>query len=482
MASLINNHIQIGGQPDAGEDLVLSDEEESTLGTGSFVSRNVKSVDDPYDFLAQQCLDESSSDESSYWSSDGSSSDDSDEDSDDESEDGSLEHDTDDDVPSVAAKSETEVFEAKKVKRKIKRNDSTLSIDAIIKMKLSMKSRDTKVSTPSFNKEEPAVAAAPGAPRRRARRLNQDRETLGSLAQKLGSSTGNEMSSEVKDTISKLRRSESSSKLAVKPKKFMHIQQEASAQQRGTGMNVSVKPVGATGLRASTATSNVANSAAAMRRSTAKYGDHAKNHVKPRDHFTSILRQKNIIAPMVRYDQLEDFLSPITAEDKAAFDMALVGAVRDQNLDKIKELHSQGHPLQARSQFGESLLHVCARRGTPEMLRFMLQQEGVTARSCCDYGRTPLHDAAWSADAKSLEMMKILIQECPDLLLILDKRGFMPLDYIPKDRWPHCCAFLDKYKDMILPSGELYGESSSEEEDSDDDSEEEDSDDESDEE
>ena len=75
-----------------------------------------------------------------------------------------------------------------------------------------------------------------------------------------------------------------------------------------------------------------------------------------------------------------------------------------------------------------------------------------------------LDQAAWSADAKSLEMMKILIQECPDLLLILDKRGFMPLDYIPKERWPHACSFLDKYKSMILPTGVIFGEESSSEE------------------
>jgi len=202
------------------------------------------------------------------------------------------------------------------------------------------------------------------------------------------------------------------------------------------------------------------------RRSTVtKYGDHAVNLVKPRDHFLKILRNENAVAPMVKYDQLDDFLLPVTDQDKAAFDMALVGAVRDQDLVKVKELQAQGHPLQARSHTGESLLNVCARRGTPEMLRYMLRQEGVSARTCCDYGRTPLHDAAWSADAKSLEMMKILIQECPDMLLILDKRGYMPLDYIPKERWPHCCSFLDKHKDMIMPTGVLFEEPSGSEDD-----------------
>ena len=419
--------------------------------------------DDPYDFLAKQHLDESSSDESSYWSNsdsddsdddDGGGDDDSDDDDDDSDSDASLQHDTNDDCAS-----DGNVVEIKKEKNKrVKRSDSTLSIDAMIKLKMQMGAREAKASMGgAINKNEGGGKGA----RRRGRRLSQERQTLGSLARKIGSSTGNEISSDVKETISSLRRSESTNKLPIKQKRFAHIQQEGNPQKLETGS----KQVDKTADPLSPGAAG-----AGMRRSTiAKYGDHAVNLVKPRDHYLRILRQEKVIAPLVSYDRLEDFLLPITAEDKAAFDMALVGAVRDQNLDKVQELQAQGHPLQARSQFGESILHVCARRGTPEMLRFMLQQEGVSARTCCDYGRTPLHDAAWSTDPVSLEMMKILIQECPDLLLILDKRGFMPLDYIPKERWPHACHFLDKYKDMIMPSGEIFGEdSSSEEEDSDD--------------
>ena len=455
------------------------DDDDSTLGDET-LQNNFVNKDDPYNFLAQQHLDESSSDESSYWSN---SSDGEDDDDDDDSDsDESLQHG---DATDNEYASDGDAIDVRKEtqKKRIQRSNSTLSIDAIIKLKLSMAKKDAKPVTPSTiprdvggpkgsGTSEVAAAEKDAPRRRRNRRISQERQTLGSLAKKLGSSTGNEISPDVKEKISTLRRSESTNKLRVRPKRMVHIQQEGSPQKTKLlstkdSMDMStVKNANKVGGDAPAAASGVM-----MRRATiAKYGDHAKNLVKPRDHYTKILRAENVVAPMIKYDRLEDFLLPITAEDKAAFDMALVGAVRDQNLDKVKELHAQGHPLQARSQFGESLMHVCARRGTPEMLRFILQQEGVSVRTCCDYGRTPLHDAAWSADAKSLEMMKILIQECPDLLLILDKRGFMPLDYIPKERWPHACAFLDKYKSIILPTGVIFGEdSSSEEEDSDED-------------
>lgn len=376
---------------------------------------------------------EDTSDESSYWSS--SDDDDSEEDS--SSDDGSGAvtsgdecQATDDEIPDTR-KSRRET------RSKAKRSDSSLSLDALIKLKMQM--GDTRKAPTKDRKEA----------RRGGRRLTHSSSTttLGALALKVGSSTGNE----ILEAVANVRRTESMSNIyaKLKPRKFVHVQQEGSPQ------------------------ATVGNGGAMVeqrkRNDVAKCGEQAKTPVKPRDHYTSILKKAGLDVPMVRYETLVDsFFLPLTAGDKAAFDMELVGAVRDQNLKKLMAIQKAGHPLQARSQFGESLVHICARRGTPEMLRFLLQQ-GSSCRVCCDYGRTPLHDAAWSMDAKSREMMKILIHECPDILLVVDKRGFTPLDYIPKDRWSHCCAFLDKYKEAILPTGVLYGDdtSSSEEDESD---------------
>lgn len=420
----------------------------STLGDGSDPEANFMKG------LEESLLEQnSSSDESSYWSSSDDDSDDSDDDSDEE-EDGILTSgdealqttDTDDDI------NREEAADKPRRRSKAKRSDSTLSLDALLKVQMQL--GDTKKPAQKDRDQK-----------RRGRRLNKEHTmTLGALARKVGSSTGN--SDSIKESISSFRRTESSPSIPTRPKRFLHIQQEGSIQGQ--------EPPPLTGMvDASARTTAGPQGAAALKRSSLKYDP--KNTVKPRDHYMGILKKAGIDAPLVPYDRLGHFLVPITKDDKAAFDMELVGAVRDKNLEKLHALHSQGHPMQARSQFGESLVHICARRGTPEMLRFLLSQRGdpelgvapVSCRLCCDYGRTPLHDAAWSADAASLEMMKILINECPDLLLILDRRGSMPLDYIPKDRWAQCCAFLDKHKDMLMPTGVLFGESESEVEDSD---------------
>ncbi|CAB9501326.1 ANK [Seminavis robusta] len=454
------------------------------------------------------------SSESSYWS-------DSDESSDDDSSDDDDDDDDDDDqqsgytsggqgVESDTGGNDTENEKEEKPRptMKAKRNNSVLSLDALLKVSLQVS--DAAQPQP---KDRDA--------RRRGRRLGRDHTptSLGALARKVGSSTNNDL----KDVAATIRRCDSALNLKVRkgsgggltnresttsrtstttgtsrtsttarttptrttptrksskdtmpslssaPKTFMHVQQEGySSSASGTSSKRTA------GRRRSgsgaTATASVqpkaptpAFSGGRKTGAVKKYGEHAKKMVNPREHYLAILHQMGVEAPLVPYDALEDFFVPMTMEDRAAFDWELVQSIRDHNMGKLKRLHKAGHHMSARAQFGESIVHICARRGTPEMLRYLLEDATVSARVCCDYGRTPLHDAAWSTDAKSLKMMQILITACPDLLLIQDKRGFMPLDYIPKDRWPHCCAFLDKHKSSLMPTGVLFGESSGDE-------------------
>eukprot|EP00797_Seminavis_robusta_P025089 Sro432_g141620.1 ANK (247) ;mRNA; r:17314-18054 len=146
------------------------------------------------------------------------------------------------------------------------------------------------------------------------------------------------------------------------------------------------------------------------------------------------------------YDSLEGFFLPVKPEYVSAWTNELTRAIRNHDLDALKEMHQQGHRMQACNQFGETVVHLAVRRGTPEMLRFLLTEAGVSMRVCCDYGRTPLHDAAWSlaASTGTLEKMELLLGESPMQLYILDKRGFTPLSYVPRNRWKECNEFLDR--------------------------------------
>ena len=74
-----------------------------------------------------------------------------------------------------------------------------------------------------------------------------------------------------------------------------------------------------------------------------------------------------------------------------------------------------------------------------------------------DYGRTPLHDAAWT-DKPNFELVTLLLQACPDLLFIADQRGFTPMAYVGRQRWEEWCVFLEQNKELLTPKVFLGGE------------------------
>ena len=170
--------------------------------------------------------------------------------------------------------------------------------------------------------------------------------------------------------------------------------------------------------------------------------------VQPDDHLGNILETQ---LDRVPYDSLGDYFLKPTPEHIAAWDHDLLKAIRTQDLPLLQRMHQQdGKPLQASNQFGESIVHVCVRRGNSAILRYLLEQ-GVSPRVHCDYGRTPLHDALWTmTNPESLRMAAMIISKCPEMLLVTDKRGFTPLNYVPRDRWADCCRFLDRCVPLLM--------------------------------
>lgn len=165
--------------------------------------------------------------------------------------------------------------------------------------------------------------------------------------------------------------------------------------------------------------------------------------VPPNEYLCKILETE---LDQVPCDLLGDYFLKTTPEHIAAWNGDLVRAVRTQAFDRIKEMHREGKPLQASNQFGESVLHVCVRRGTPEILNYLLREGGVSPRVHCENGRTPLHDAFWTfnGDEQSIKMTALLLKQCPEMLLIKDKRGFTPLHYVPRSQWESCYKFLSR--------------------------------------
>merc|ERR1739844_436499 len=99
---------------------------------------------------------------------------------------------------------------------------------------------------------------------------------------------------------------------------------------------------------------------------------------------------------------------------------------------------------------GESLLHTSCRRGFTDIVRFFINEAGVSPRVRDDMGRTPMHDACWSSSAPNHEIMRILITSAPELLLSKDKRGHSPFDYARREYWPQWVQFLNEHRQLIV--------------------------------
>jgi hypothetical protein len=168
-----------------------------------------------------------------------------------------------------------------------------------------------------------------------------------------------------------------------------------------------------------------------------------KNMTKPDDCLRSLLAEHG--ASTRTFSALDNttqtFFLPVTAQSIEAYDMQVVQAVRNSDIATLRQLLKSGRTLQCGNKFGESIVHTCCRRGSVDVLKFLLQEAGVSCRVTCDYGRTPLHDACWTS-TPNFELVDLLLQQSPDLLHVTDVRGFLPLAYVRQEHWDDWCHYL----------------------------------------
>ena len=170
----------------------------------------------------------------------------------------------------------------------------------------------------------------------------------------------------------------------------------------------------------------------------------------PNDHFQQIVKAANLSCRTHPSLSLHDFFLEITPEHIEGYQTDLIAAIRNDDVDALRQLYESGRTLQACNKFGESVVHMACRRGSTEIVRFLLEVAGVCVRLRDDYGRTPLHDALWTQKPE-FDCVEIILRACPDLLLVTDKRGFTPLSYVRRDHWVFWCEFLERNQDIVLP-------------------------------
>lgn len=141
------------------------------------------------------------------------------------------------------------------------------------------------------------------------------------------------------------------------------------------------------------------------------------------------------------------FHSP-TEDEIAAYNQDVIKATRERNFDKLRVMLQEGKTLQCCNRFGESLMHMACRRGFTDVVEFLVKEAKCSLFVRDDYGRTAMHDAAWSP-RPNFELMDFLIDQTPELLLLSDVRGHTPFSYVRKEHWKEWISFLEKRVDKL---------------------------------
>mmetsp|Transcript_6287 Transcript_6287/g.9132 ORF Transcript_6287/g.9132 Transcript_6287/m.9132 type:complete len:354 (+) Transcript_6287:102-1163(+) len=142
------------------------------------------------------------------------------------------------------------------------------------------------------------------------------------------------------------------------------------------------------------------------------------------------------------------FFPTITIEEMENYDSVVLDLVRDNDVRRIKSLHSSGRSFACCNKFGESLLHMACRRGFHELVSFLVEDAKVPIRITDDGGRTPLHDALWHSSCQ-FNIVDLLVRKDPALMLCCDERGNTPFAYARKNCWSSWKKFLMDRKEHI---------------------------------
>jgi hypothetical protein len=137
-----------------------------------------------------------------------------------------------------------------------------------------------------------------------------------------------------------------------------------------------------------------------------------------------------------------------TEEEIASYNQDVLKATRERNFDTLRAMLKDGKSLQCCNRFGESLMHMACRRGFTDVVQFLVTEAKCSLFVRDDYGRTAMHDAAWSP-RPNFELMGFLIDQTPELLLLSDVRGHTPFSYVRKEHWKEWISFLEKRMDKL---------------------------------
>lgn len=170
----------------------------------------------------------------------------------------------------------------------------------------------------------------------------------------------------------------------------------------------------------------------------------------PHHYLMECLERLGINAKVMRFDEVHDLFEEPKQTEIDAYGFEALDAVRQRNIEKLKQFHADGKPLKCSNRFGESILHLACRKGFCDVVDFLVSQADVPVWVKDDFGRTPLSDACWTIEP-NFDLMDVLISKAPDLLLVSDARGHTPLAYVRREHWDLWTEYLRKKEPDLKP-------------------------------
>lgn len=177
--------------------------------------------------------------------------------------------------------------------------------------------------------------------------------------------------------------------------------------------------------------------------------DNPYAQINPDDFLVQLL--EGIGAASFPSETWHDYFQSMEPEHVEAYTTEMVQAIRNDDYKVLRERLRLGQTLQCCNHHGESIVHLVCRRGSHDMVRFLMEEAEVSVRIRDDKGRTPLHDACWTENP-NFPLVYALLESSPELLFVQDHRGHTPLSYAPKKCWGAWNGFLQKNRIFLRAS------------------------------
>jgi ankyrin repeat protein len=135
-----------------------------------------------------------------------------------------------------------------------------------------------------------------------------------------------------------------------------------------------------------------------------------------------------------------------------SFGTELVKAVHSSDVEKLGTLLSCGLSPNPCNQFRDSIVDLVCKRANHEIFQCLVDH-GCDLRVCDGFGRTPLHHCCWASEF-SPEIAELILKRDWLQLLIEDKRGQTPLEYMRPDTAGDWILFLESLTESLFPIGD----------------------------